>query len=684
MRTAADARIVRIGLVIALAASAGPRLVAQQDVVDIDVAVVDRGGRPVPGLTPDAFDVAIDGARRVVMSAEFSAAGEGRLFVLAIDAASFTAAESVGVAATVQGFVDRLQPNDRVAVYAYPGAEPRTQASGDRVEIRHALETLGGGGGDEQTGADPMARTAEGLLGALTSVAGVSGRKVVVLVCAAPAGGGPPSLSTNPNALFGRLVQTAAESNAVVYTLLLGGAFLEMTVPHKLDPTNPAPPPAQSDPALENWLAQVSSRSGGALIKVAGVSPEPAFDRIAAETSGSYRLRVAGGGLQHADAPHTLAVRTGQTGLVVRAPAWIFTPEPAARPGDGEPAAAPAPAEAEPTPAAVEPAAPAASVPLEAILGAYAQGEYGVVQDRLTNAPDLPKWIHGLRSAHPWPKQPRRAAVLAVEVAAVALATDDEPSIDEAARLLLQQTDAVRGAGGSDGFECGWYWAGLMLLENGYGAAGREFAARAVARCPGQARIVLADAVLTDQRAPVLRPAIRSGAAAKAEAAAHQRAIERYEAARAFPETELEARVREAWLLYRLRRLDDALALTDDLRPPAVEALPAGVPDPQDLLARYVRYVGHFVRGQILREQRQVDLAAEAYRQAIDIWPDAQTARVALMTLAATEGRRDEAETLAVAIERAPETATDPWWVFWQGDRPLYGTILARLRELAQ
>ena len=71
--------------------------------------------------------------------------------------------------------------------------------------------------------------------------------------------------------------------------------------------------------------------------------------------------------------------------------------------------------------------------------------------------------------------------------------------------------------------------------------------------------------------------------------------------------------------------LDEALALVD--------ASPPGGTDP------YVRYLTDLVRGQILRARSRPEDAAKAYRDALTTWPGAQSARVALMTLALEPGR---------------------------------------------
>ena len=76
--------------------------------------------------------------------------------------------------------------------------------------------------------------------------------------------------------------------------------------------------------------------------------------------------------------------------------------------------------------------------------------------------------------------------------------------------------------------------------------------------------------------------------------------------------------------------------------------------------------------------------AARAFRAALTTWPDAQAARVALMTLQLTHGDRQEAATLAEAAETARPDQFDPWWTYWLGDYRVYPAIVAKLRELAQ
>jgi VWFA-related protein len=670
------ARIVRcaVGVVVFLMLVA-PDLRARQNPpvaqATVDVEVVDADGQPIANLTPDMLQVEVGGRARPIVSAQFlpgasdaprnaaPANAEARVLVLAIDAASFSADESLGVSVAAQGLVDRLPRTDPVGVYVYPSGT-RLEPTTDRRVVRSALAALAS---QPAAGASPFARTLGALDDILPRLGSVPGRKVVVLVSAAStdgAGSPPPALTESPV----RATQQAAASHAVIYTLFVGRGFLEMTIPHKLGEARAAP--RREDTAVANWLGELSARAGGMLVEIAGPNPDPAFGRILGETDAIYRITIASAAEDRDGRLRSLGVKTTRAQANVRAPSWLVMP-------GGDEAPGPEVAAASPPPAAESDAT------LDAIVRAYERGEFASVRASLAQTPDLARWIRGFRTARPpWPDTPRRAAVLSLEVAAVALATDQPSAVSEATMLLLQQSAGVRAPGDADGFECSWFWAGLTLFEGGQADAGESFAKAARLRCPRAPRVVLAAAVLADQRAPVIFPAIRIGPAAAAEAAAHQAVIDRYEFARSLPGVEFEARIREAWLLYRLRKFDAAVALTENLEPPA--DLGGGLGGDVDL-ARQMRYVSHFVRAQVLREQRDFDRAIVAYREAIAAWPDGQSARVALMTLLATQGHREEAAALAKAVESTPKTAIDPWWLFWEGDRLLFPALVAKLRE---
>ncbi len=652
----------RVLILVALLAC---QVVAQPALVELDVRVVSGDGKPVAGLTANQFQLSLGGNARPLASAEYSVVAEGkREFVLVIDASSFSELEAPGVTVAAQAFVDRAPETESIAVRTYPEG-PAVPATLDRVAIRKALSGLT----SRRTGVTdtPYRRTLDAIRAVVREPRPALATTYVLLSASGDALESPapkPEAAEAP-AAGGRAV---LDGDAALYTVFLGHEYLELTLPPKPGAQYVAPSPARDDPELQSWLAQLSAAAGGNLIKVAGFRVAPAFDRIIDETSASYRLRlppVAAG-----DATGNLSIKIAADGAVVRRAVWIRDGLPAAPAAPASPAAAftPPPSIGRARVNAVL-GAPAVSGP---VVDAYVRGDFVAMRNELGQVADLPRWIRNLRNAgRPWPTAPAQNAAFALGVLDSALAMGDEAALTEALDLVNFHASSMRDRTAPE-FQCAWYWGALMLFEGAGEPDGADpIVEKARARCPSDSHVALAMAFLADIQAPVL--GIRSGRAAETEAKIHQRVLDLYEAARQFPDTALEASVRKAWLLFRLKSLPEALTLTDTLPP-------AGGSSADDL-SRQVIYAGYFVRGQILREQGQVDRAAAAYRQATVVWPEAQAPRIALMTLLATAGRRSEAEPLAAAIESAPANATDPWWWFWQGDRQRFAGLISKLRQ---
>ena len=206
---------------------------------------------------------------------------------------------------------------------------------------------------------------------------------------------------------------------------------------------------------------------------------------------------------------------------------------------------------------------------------------------------------------------------------------------------------------------------------------------RATGRCPGDARLRLALAVASDQRLAQRRAGARlafdraAGAGPDASRVMNpvtteeeRRVLSLYDAAAGSPETRHEAKVRAAWLHLRTGRYTDGLALLDGLTDPPAD--------------RHVRYLGELAQGQLLLSLGRSDAAAEAFRAALVTWPDAQAARVALMTLLVDRGEMEEAFAIAEAVQTSTATALDPWWLYWLGDFREYSDLRSKLREAAR
>jgi VWFA-related protein len=156
------------GVVVAIGAAHAqdqPRFRSGVDVTSVDVTVVDERGRPILGLKPEDFTVKLDGAERRVVSADWIAltAPEGpkpppppegyssneggtggRLVLLVVDQPNIRFGGFVGIRKAVNGFLDRLQPSDRVALIGIGPGAPSVGFTSDRALLRKAVEKTTG------------------------------------------------------------------------------------------------------------------------------------------------------------------------------------------------------------------------------------------------------------------------------------------------------------------------------------------------------------------------------------------------------------------------------------------------------------------------------------------------------------------------------------------------------------
>lgn len=151
---------------------------ARTDIVQIDVQVVDRDGRPVSGLDASQFAVTIAGdARRVAFAQLVDADGTSvaidgsttpaasaadpvvaidplagrRVFMVAIDAMSFDVGVSRGVAEAAADFVRALPEDDLVGLYSYP-LGPKVDPTSSHVSVVQALGNVTGQRGSPLAG----------------------------------------------------------------------------------------------------------------------------------------------------------------------------------------------------------------------------------------------------------------------------------------------------------------------------------------------------------------------------------------------------------------------------------------------------------------------------------------------------------------------------------------------------
>jgi hypothetical protein len=143
-----------------------------------------------------------------------------------------------------------------------------------------------------------------------------------------------------------------------------------------------------------------------------------------------------------------------------------------------------------------------------------------------------------------------------LELANAALFEQGYAERDAARQLLAWYGKLARHPLGPNAFEHDWLWVELQVLQGAnQPAMALPFVAKALARFPDEPRFLLADAIVTDQ----LTAADRLNAGS-AQATA---LMAKYNAAMQHKETRFEARMRESWLLHRLGREAEALAMLD-------------------------------------------------------------------------------------------------------------------------
>ena len=638
-----------------------------------------------------------------------------RVVFIAIDCLSFDASASRQVIDNARAFIDRLPPTDEVGLFAYPYG-PKTSPTTDHAAVGRSLATvmgqrhlpftqfhlrpaevvdLSGPASSSQArdssllesvvqrecGETPDDTCRRSLLlditesalyyegqgnaglgmlrSLLEQLSGINGRKTLVLISAGMMASDVPGGRPDISELGMQVGKEAARSNTSVYTLFLDTGATDKFQAQVRGGDKNLQSVARDSEILGRWLEQFSGEAGGALFRVQVGSGEYAFDRVLNEISAYYLLGVEPADEDRDGRTHEIKVKTSQKNVVIRGRRWVTVPKRGAAASENPSAGASEPAASKEKP----PPPPRRVIPadIRAMADAFDRGESDF-QRGLADTQDLATLLRNFRGSDaPWPDAPRHTAVFALELAVAGLRRDNRDARDEGGRLLAEYNVRLRQPEGADAFECSWLWTEVAALEGLFMPdSAIVLLPGAVERCPREGRLHLAHAIISEQRW------LRGTAGANDDTSI----LDRYQAAIKFPDTAPEARMRAAWFLCRVGKLDEALALVN-VRPP-------GSTDP------YVLYLTDLVRGQILRARGRPDDAEKAYRDALTTWPGAQSARVALMTLRLSRGDRQEAATLAEAAETASGNQFDPWWTYWLGDYRVYPAIVAQLRDIAR
>jgi tetratricopeptide (TPR) repeat protein len=132
------------------------------------------------------------------------------------------------------------------------------------------------------------------------------------------------------------------------------------------------------------------------------------------------------------------------------------------------------------------------------------------------------------------------------------------------------------------------------------------------------------------------------------------------------PDTAAEASVRRGFLLFRLGRRAEALA---------VLTATGNIADAT------LGYWAALFRGRVLETEGTPDDAAAAYERAAALFPGSQTPAVALASLWKRHDRPIDAGRWAAAVTSGQRAGLDPWWEYWSGDYRLLTTWVAALRS---
>ncbi len=356
--------------------------------VSVDVNVIDRNGRPVRDLGAADFTLSVDGRPRKIASAQFisvtapetpvapppahyttnAGTANGRLIVIVVDRGSIAPLRSKDVFAAAGRFVDRLAPNDRVALFSIPSG-PAVDFTTDHDAVVSALmrtdgqanpgpgsknigvaEALGferrnrivietaydrecgsqpgrGGGGSEYLLCTNLVREEAGIVAAYAreraqnTIAGLrtilerfgSGDtpKTIVLISEGLVIDGERFAASG-------LGKALAAAHATIYAL--------KPEPSDSDASQQRAPQnrARDRTVYEDGLTTVARAGGGDMFRVIA-DPDFAFERLSAELSGYYLLGFEPEASDRDGRDHSIQVSVNRPDVAIRArPQFTF------------------------------------------------------------------------------------------------------------------------------------------------------------------------------------------------------------------------------------------------------------------------------------------------------------------------------------------------------------------------
>ncbi len=364
------------------------------DIVAVDVTVVDGDGRQVPDLGVDDFALMVDGQARRVVSADYVAlstatpqktsvplaystnegATPGRLIILVVDQGNIRTGVGRQNMHAAGAFLDRLAPQDRVALTTIPGPGPRIEFTTNRRIVKEALTRVYGQSdydfgpyniglveaqafehGDRVTMDEVVQRECardggtesgcpeRGDMEARQIATAIRQRMLAslrgldeVINLYKPIDAPKTILLISEGLLIEDLIAEVSDLAAAVTSTRTSIYVLHLETP-RFDATQaeiPPTPAADADAQL-NGLETLAGMARGTLYKLIGTG-EIAFERIIREISGYYLLGFEPQAVDRNGRPHKIAVTVRRRGLTVRARRDFTVPPVSTRPRTNE------------------------------------------------------------------------------------------------------------------------------------------------------------------------------------------------------------------------------------------------------------------------------------------------------------------------------------------------------------
>lgn len=155
----------------------------------------------------------------------------------------------------------------------------------------------------------------------LRSLAGVPGRKAVVLISAGVLVSDRKDGRPDVGEMSKTMGQTAARANATVYTVQIDNSS-DVTASSRL--ASYQKPRDRS--LVGNWLDEFSAAAGGMRIYVPVGGGEFAFNRVLRETSAHYLLGVEPNDADRDGLPRQLRVKVARPGVTIQSRQWVVIP----------------------------------------------------------------------------------------------------------------------------------------------------------------------------------------------------------------------------------------------------------------------------------------------------------------------------------------------------------------------